>query len=285
MRSLLLPSLTLGLALFLLELPEPRVAQAAPPEDPMGTIREELGVATPVVREGPFVLAGPGWTAGSLQSVATLVRQALDALYADRFTTTPARPVAVYLFPSAQPYERFCRTRLGDPCMSPFGFYRPDFRTIVMNAGPGLGTLTHEMIHPLMEADFASAPTWIDEGIASLFEAPVIPRHGEIHGVKNWRLPRLQSALRSSREAAITRLDALFGMNDASFRDGDESLHYAMARYVCQWLDAQGKLWPFYRAWRDDVANDPTGEKAFSRVIGEAPRDANDAWVEWVRRL
>jgi hypothetical protein len=126
--------------------------------------------------------------------------------------------------------------------MSPYNFYRPDFRTIVMNAGLGLGTLTHEMIHPLMEADFVSAPTWIDEGIASLFEAPVIPRHGEIHGVKNWRLPRLQSALRSSNEAATTWLDALFGMNDATFRNGDESLHYAMARYVCQWLDDQGKL-------------------------------------------
>jgi hypothetical protein len=33
------------------------------------------------------------------------------------------------------------------------------------------------------------------------------------------------------------------------------------------------------------VANDPTGEKAFARVMGEPPRDANDAWVASVRRL
>lgn len=279
MRRLLLTSLVLPLCVI------PHIALASPPEDPARTIHEELGEATPIVTEGPFLLAGPGWTAGSLQSAAGLVRQALDALYTGRFATTPARPVAVYLFQSAQPYEHFCRTRLGDACISPFGFYRPEVRTIVMNAGPGLGTLTHEMVHPLIEADFAAAPTWINEGIASLFEAPVIPRHGEIHGAKNWRLPRLQSALRSSREAPTTRLDALFAMNDAAFRDGDESLHYAMARYVCQWLDEQGKLWPFYRAWRDDAADDPTGEKAFARVTGEQPRDANDAWATWVRRL
>jgi hypothetical protein len=280
------------LLLLALSLPfTPRVARAAAPEDaPLETIRTELGAATPVVRQGPFVIAGPGWTPASLQSPAALVRQALDALYTGRFAATPARPVAVYLFPSAQPYERFCHARLGDACMSPFGFYRPDFRTIVMNAGPGLGTLTHEMVHPLMEADWGAknattAPNWIDEGIASLYEAPVIPRHGEIHGVKNWRLPRLQAALRSAKEAPGTRFDALFGMSDENFRDGDEPLHYAMARYACQWLDEQGKLWPFYQAWRDDAAADPTGEKAFTRVIGEAPRDANDAWATWVRRL
>ena len=50
-------------------------------------------------------------------------------------------------------------------------------------------------------------------------------------------------------------------MSDATFRDDDESLHYAMARYACQWLDERGQLWSFYRAWRDDVTDDPTGER------------------------
>jgi hypothetical protein len=78
MRSLLVLPLSVGVGALLVL--EPRTTRAAPPEDPTVTIREELGVTTPVVKEGPFVLAGPGWTAGSLQSVATLVRQALDAL-------------------------------------------------------------------------------------------------------------------------------------------------------------------------------------------------------------
>src|SRR5208283_4207269 len=193
------------------------------------------------------------------------------AFFTGRFTTRPARPVAVYLFASAAPYERFCKEHLHEACMSSFGFYRPDVRTIVMNAGPGIGTLTHEMVHPLVEGDFGGAPTWIDEGLASLFEAPLLPRAGEIHGAKNWRLPRLRAALGSAKEREHTTLDALFAMSDATFRDDDESLHYAMARYACQWLDERGQLWTFYRAWRDGVKTDPTGEKAFAAATGQTP--------------
>jgi hypothetical protein len=251
----------------------------------MLVIHEELGPDVPVVTEAEFLLAGPGWTLPSLRTVTDLVHRALGALYNGRFTTHPARPVAVYLFPSKAPYERFCQTRFHEECMSPYGFYRPDVRTIVMNAGPGIGTLTHELVHPLVEADFEGAPTWIDEGIASLFEAPVLPRPGEIHGAKNWRLPRLVAALSSSRERGTTRLDSLFAMNDSTFRDDDEGLHYAMARYACQWLDQQGKLWAFYRAWRDGRQSDPTGERAFAAVVGQTPTEANDAWQTWVKRL
>ncbi len=209
----------------------------------------------------------------------------MAALYAGRFTTRAERPIAVYLFASAAPYERFCKERLREECISPYGFYRPDARTIVMNAGPGIGTLTHEIIHPLVEADFPGAPVWIDEGIASLFEAPLLPRPGEIHGAKNWRLPRLRAALLSRKERDSTRLDALFGMTDDVFRGQDEDLHYAMARYACKWLDDRGKLWDFYRAWRGNLATDPSGDKAFGRALGMSPAEANEAWTAWVKTL
>jgi len=152
---------------------------------------------------------------------------------------------------------------------------------MVMNAGLGLGTLTHELVHPLLETDFPTAPIWINEGIASLFEAPVIPKAGEIHGVKNWRWPKLRAALLGKNKDAAG-MDRLFGMNDDGFRDEHEGLHYAMARYFCQWLDDHDQLWPFYRKWRDGVANDPTGEKAFLAVVGKTPKDAAAEWRKWV---
>ena len=64
-------------------------------------------------------------------------------------------------------------------------------------------------------------------------------------------------------------------------------LHYSWARYVCQWMDSQGqgKLWPFYRAWRDDFTNDRMGLRAFAQVMGQTAKDANDAWVAWVLKL
>jgi hypothetical protein len=112
-----------------------------------------------------------------------------------------------------------------------------------------------------------------------------MPRAGEIHGAKNWRLPRLRAALASKKERDQVRVDALFGMTDDTFRDDDESLHYAMARYLCQWLDERGKLWAFYRAWRDGVAGDATGARAFEAAVGQTPADANEDWVRWVNRI
>jgi hypothetical protein len=242
--------------------------------------------ATVMVDSDLFVLAGAsGWGPGALARSVGLARGALAALYNGRFSTKPTHAISIYLFPAADPYERFCRKVSGEACMSPFGFYEPDERRITMNAGPGLGTLTHELVHPLLETDFPEAPTWINEGIASLFEAPVLPRPGEIHGTKNWRLPRLTEGLSSPAERTEARLEHLFGMSDATFRDEREKLHYATARYTCQWLDSKEWLWPFYRRWRDRVAEDPTGEKSFEAVVGRSPRDASDDWVRWVRSL
>jgi hypothetical protein len=222
---------------------------------------------------------------GALETVARLVHRALEALYEDRLAKRPERPVTVLLFASARPYERFCVERLHESCISPYGFYRPDARAIVMNAGPGIGTLTHEIVHPLVEADFPGAPVWIDEGIASLFEAPLFPIAGEIHGAKNWRLPRLRAALASRKERSAARLDVLFSLDDRAFRGEDEDLHYAMARYACKWLDDHGKLWDFYRAWRDGVADDPSGERAFAKAVGMTLSAAHEAWAAWVMRL
>jgi hypothetical protein len=189
------------------------------------------------------------------------------------------------LFSSAKSYEGYCNERLGEPCASNYGFYRPDLRRIVMNGGPGLGTLTHEIVHPLIETDFPSVPIWLNEGIASLFEAPVIPKPGEIHGRKNWRYRRLAAALADPKERELVNLERLFSLDDESFRDTHEDLNYAVARYLCQWLDSRNQLWPFYQAFRDGVAADPTGIEAFRNVTGEAPENLTPHWRAWLKRL
>jgi hypothetical protein len=95
----------------------------------------------------------------------------------------------------------------------------------------------------------------------------------------------LLAAIGSTKKHDAARLDALFGMSDSTFRDDDETLHYAMARYACQWLDQRGKLWAFYQAWRDSKDADPTGEHAFASVMGQTPAEANAAWQAWATRL
>ncbi len=269
---------------------------AAPPVDPYDLVadreartadaKNRLGATTPTATVSDvFLLVGAHeWRGHAFERSVALVQNAMTAFLNGRFGKKPERAITVYLFPNGATYEAFCKRTYEAPCIAHFGFYEPGKRFMVMNAGLGLGTLTHELVHPLVEADFPRAPTWLNEGIASVFEQPVIPRTGEIHGAKNWRHPRLLRALEGA-ERPTTRLDALFGMADTTFRGDGEDLHYAMARYVCQWLDQRGKLWAFYQRWRDAVEDDPTGEKSFAVVLGQTPAEAHATWAKWVRAL
>lgn len=259
---------------------------AADREARVAAAKKGLGEKAPAaVVSDVFVLVGASdWRGAAFTQSVSLVDNAMKAFLNGRFAKKPDRAITVYLFGKGASYESFCKQTYGAPCIAHYGFYEPGNRFMVMNAGLGLGTLTHELVHPLVEADFPRAPTWLNEGIASVFEGPVIPKPGEIHGVKNWRHPRVLRAL-TTHEKAMPTLDGLFAMSDTTFRGDDEDLHYAMARYVCLWLDARNQLWPFYQRWRDDVTNDPTGEKAFAAVTGETPARANAAWVKWVRAL
>jgi hypothetical protein len=43
-------------------------------------------------------------------------------------------------------------------------------------------------------------------------------------------------------------------MKGQAIYEGDVELHYATARFACQWLDDdRGTLWRFYRAWRQHL--------------------------------
>jgi len=214
----------------------------------------------------------------------SLTKRATHAYFNKRFAKRPAKAVSVYLFGNKRAYNKFCRKHHGG-CGTPYGVYYHSPRRIVMNASPGLGTLTHELVHPIVETDFPNAPSWLNEGIASLFEYPYIPRKGEIHGKTNWRLPQLRRAHRTKAGRTRASLGRLFSMSDRDFRGRYEGLYYSMSRYLAQWLDSKKMLWKFYQRWRDNYATDKSGAKAFKAVVGKTPAKANREWARWVKRL
>jgi hypothetical protein len=250
-------------------------------------IRAELGADTQVrVEHAAFILAGPQPSA-AFSAAALLAHKALVAYFNGRFTRGPDRPVAVYLFASGPAYEAYCTRRFGETCSTSFGVYHRSSREIVLEVASGTTTLTHELVHPIVQSDFPEAPAWLDEGLAALYENPTFPAPGEVHGATNWRGRSLRDALDSRTDRPRVRLERLFAMGYADFHaKSDQDLNYAMARYLCQWLDASGKLWPFYQAWRDgvasDPASDPAGEKNFARVVGKTPAEASAPWLKWL---
>jgi len=260
-------------------------AAASPTEVPdrQAEVHRDLGERTVITEVEGFMIAAP-WP-GDTTGASAIARRALQAFFNGRFRTRPAEPVLVYLFSSQKPYQAYCRKRWNEPCISSYGFYLGDEGRIVLDVGPGVGTLTHELVHPILRADFPDAPTWLDEGIASLYEGFALGPGDQIRGTRNWRLPRLKQALHRKSETDEVTVSALFALSDSEFRNEKEDLNYALARAFCWWMEQKGWLWPFYHAYRDGFADDPKGERAVESVTGKTPLELDQPFRSWLRAL
>jgi hypothetical protein len=240
------------------------------------------GADAPVrVESGLFVLVGAEHGA-PFEPAADLAQRALDVYLGSFFARRPDRAVTVFVVRSASAFGALCDSRFPSGCEGDLGAYSRQTRDIIVDVGPGLPSITHELVHPLVQTDFPRAPAWFEEGLAALFEKPVFEPAGEVHGARNWRNDRLVAALASPGRRGKVQLRALFALHDSDLDTGDQDLSYAMARALCQWLDERGQLWPFYRAWRDGAAEDLEGNKSFARVTGMTPDQAEASWVAWV---
>ena len=258
--------------------------------------RDRFGPDTRVQIEGGAFVVVDAERAPFFEQYASVVRRTVDTMAAGPFPDPLEEPVTVFVFRTPKAYVAFSRLRYAFDPGDDWAFYRRSRREIVADGTKGIGTLVHELIHPMIQRSWEDAPAWINEGVASVFEAPVWSPDGKtMHGVRNWRYDGLVAAMSSPERGGQTRLDALFGMPDREFLDVDEKdaevrrdvqlWHYGIARYVCQWLDRMGPglLWPFFAAYRDGYAEDPTGKAAFIRTVGIAPADADAAWRAYVR--
>ena len=238
--------------------------------------------------------------ASFFQDEANTVRRTMASLSAGPFPKPLERPVTVSIMGTRDAFVRYSKDRYGIDPDKPqlWAYFLKTPREIVVDGMSGVNSLNHELIHPYITQDWKGgvrAPAFLDEGIASQFEAWVCGPDGQEHGVKNWRYDGLVQAMGSRDRGPQTRLDALFGMSDAEFLGKNEATeeareevqlwHYGMARYVMQWLDQlePRAMWRFYEEYRDTRDVDPTGAQAFSRVVGRTPAEANDAWQAWVR--
>jgi hypothetical protein len=144
----------------------------------------------------------------------------------------------------------------------PYGFYSSASGGLFMNISTGGGTLVHEIVHPYVEADFPSAPPWLNEGLGSLFEQSAIAR----------------DALPSFRE--------LTAKGSAAFYDDERGTNHAQSRYLLYYLQELGLLRDFYRAFRAARAKDPTGYATLVQILGERDMAAfQRRWEQYVAAL
>lgn len=228
-----------------------------------------------------FVVASNADARVTQRSMDT-VRNVYTAMYREFMTVRPKSPVKVYLFADKESYDAYCRKAYGKPPSTIFGFYMPHERKMVMNIETGAGTLAHEMVHPLIEADFPNVPSWFNEGFASLFEQSRYLENGLLRGMTNWRLQNLQRAIRAKECPSLattvsTTRDEFYGPRS--------DLNYAVARYLCYYLQEHDLLQKFYKSFRENFKEDRTGTATLEKVLGQKLDDFDKQWREWVLTL
>jgi len=245
-------------------------------------LRDELeGKGYTVVVEAPFVVIGDESPRKVRRRASGILRWSVSRYQAELFASEPAKVIEVWLFKNERTYRRGAKQRFGDNPDTPYGYYSSEHNAIVMNIGPGAGTLTHEVVHPFIEADFPTAPAWLNEGLASLYERPT-EKNGKIWGLPNWRLPSLK---REIRKKTLPALSTLLATTSDEFYEAEYD-SYAYARYLMLYLQEQGKLTEFYKAFREGAEDDPTGAKTLASVLGTEDLDKfGKLWRRWVLTL
>lgn len=239
-----------------------------------------------VTVEDTFVLVA-GDASAPLDEAAAQVKQTVEALWHGPLFHRPEEGVIVWVFGRRAAYEQFRRWAAPDESTpQDLSFFLPSLRWILFcPQGSSMQTLDHEIGHPLILADAPHAPFWALEGLPAVLEmAQFDPDGGAlVNAGAHFRLQTLRDALRSKTRAPLVRLDLLFPMTTReAFDDANYDLHFAMAREALRWLLRRNLLWSYWHRLRDDILDDPTGQKSFEAVVGPLDK-AQDEWVAWIQ--
>ena len=273
---------TIAIALFAIA--TINVAAAEPSADDLETRKTDLenklaGQGFTVLVEAPFVVIGDESAAKVRSRTTGFFRRTVKLLEKEFFAKRPAEIIEVWLFKNEKTYRKGAKKFFGDTPETPYGYYSPEDSALIMNIGPGPGTLSHELVHPYIEANFPAAPAWFNEGLASLYEQPA-ERNGHIWGNTNWRLPNLKRQIKDKTIPALEKL--LATTRDGFYQAPYDS--YAYARYVVQYVQDTGKLRDFYTKFVADT-KDPTGKTALEAVLGEKLETFEPKWRKWALAL
>jgi hypothetical protein len=226
----------------------------------------------------PFVVVGD--SRADVQSYAGgLIKWAVSELKDYYFAKDPSAIITIWLFKDRRSYWINSTRLTGEEPTTPFGYYSAAHRSLIMDIHTGGGTLVHEIVHPFVEANFPAAPSWLNEGLGSLYEG-VGRRNHRIWGYINWRLPGLQRAI---RKGGIPRTEDLMAQTTRQFYLRDPGTNYAQSRYLLYYLQDKGLLRTYYQRFVKNQKSDPTGYKTLREVLGTDGDDMNAFQRRWER--
>lgn len=230
----------------------------------------------------PFVVIGDEPAAIVAVRAEQTVKWATARLMKMYFKKTPDDIIDIWLFKDKASYEKYTWEIFSDKPDTPYGYSSSEHKALIMNIGTGGGTLVHEIVHPFIAANFPDCPSWLNEGLGSLYEQSQA-KGDEIVGLTNWRLAGLQEAIRLNLVPSFRELTST---TTTEFYNKDRGTNYAQARYLCYYLQEKGLLTKFYHAFYAARAEDPTGYKTLQSVLGKKDMHAfQQEWEGYVLKL
>jgi hypothetical protein len=301
---------TQGVANYLVNavpLPADRILSRMIPLGNKAAARQVANAALPSLRISVFprfVLASAsGHSDAQLVDASALLERYLDFFVANYGMRAPRSYMFVYLVPTVDQLrtlaERHHGMRLSYGTIA-YSF-RDDLSVAAVIPSGSYGSLFHELFHLLARSNFGDIPTWLDEGIAALYEVSRA-KDGGFAGTPNWRgdvLARFKDQ--------IPPLADMIARPDPTMSDADDLLSHrreyetmisvqrhaifaATARYFALYLQQQGKLFDTYGRLRDFSSSDDFTGKAedviriVEQTAGTPIDDLNARFRVWLGR-
>jgi hypothetical protein len=234
--SMILPKIqakckTLLLVLFAIFFPliisTPSFSQLQPNElvtDPgtgeQAKVQEEFGNKFRILETKHFRIISD--TSIRYHTVVAGILEQFHNLVQPRYFKQDIKKLNFYLINGGLDYELFMRKR-ELPNASGYGLYDKRTRSLYAHrffpdgTESGVGTLFHETVHAMIDADFTTTapPTWFHEGFASLFEAGRILQGQWVYGNPNpWRETPFRAAF---EQGQIPSLKTFLATPDRDF--------------------------------------------------------------------
>ena len=213
--------------------------------------------------EKPFIIAAEGTPAQAKRWAEKTVRWATTKFKKQYFKNDPDKIITIWLFKTPATYKKGAALLSGYLPDTPYGYYEDEKQQMVMNIATGGGTLVHELFHAYIASNYPDCPTWINEGMGSLYEQ-CNERAGNIVGMTNWRLAGLKRAI---RDKATIGFDKLAALSPRAFYGPGQSVRYAQARYLFYYLQQKNLLGKFFHEAKKQRNLDASGYNTLVKIL------------------
>jgi hypothetical protein len=225
-----------------------------------------------------------GWAEG----VASCLERYRSILGRDFDMTTPEHLITVYNSQSIQRvYQEAARMH---GLELPFGTIAYSVYADLSMVGQGsptqCGSLAHELTHLMIKGNFADAPAWLEEGLASAV-ALSVPDGDHLSFRPGWRddVLRTRPKLRPSVQELLTLTWDDFSPGDSTSLQRAAAVQ-AMASVFARYLDSQHKLEKVYFAIRKqdllaDRRDHRTRRQVVEKELGKSLAEVDSDFAAW----